>query len=68
VTPARYRELVAAAVLETVSDQRISLMTLAEVAEAGRSIETFLSDVLDVAGEALDALPDPDDSQLALAL
>lgn len=68
MTPHRYRELIASAVLEAASDQRISLMTLAEVAEAGLSIEAFLSAVLDVADAALDALPDPDIVQPRLPL
>lgn len=61
----RYAQLVLTAALETIADQRVSLMVLAEVSEAGLCLDAFLTDALDVADAILDLIPDADDGQLA---
>jgi len=63
----RYSQLVLTAALETIADQRVSLMVLAEISEAGLSLEPFLCRAMQVADAILDLIPDADgdDGQLS---
>lgn len=63
----RYTQLVLTAAIETIADQRVSLMILAEISEAELCLDCFLSTAMEVADAILDMIPDADgdDAQLS---